>query len=70
MRDGTALGYCDTHSKLMYPDRKSARKAASRLSGHLNAYRCTAVPMFWHVGTLNPYVIQGHVDRSTWYQAA
>jgi len=62
-----ALGYCRTCDKLMYPDRKTARKVARNHSSHKNAYRCPVNELFWHVGELPRMVIEGHVDRETYY---
>lgn len=62
-----ALGFCDFCQKLMYPDRKTARKTVNEHQGHKNAYRCPVHTMFWHVGELPRMVIEGHVDRETYY---
>lgn len=70
MRDGAALGYCDTHGKYLYADRKTARKASRLHTSHKNPYRCSANPILWHIGELSPEVIRGHVDRDTYYQWA
>jgi hypothetical protein len=69
-RDTGAMGYCEVHEKLMYPDRKSARKVARQHASHKNAYRCSVNTMFWHIGELPRMVIEGHVDRETYYGEA
>lgn len=62
-----SMGFCVPCDKLMYPDRKSARRTAREHASHKNAYRCPVNDMFWHVGELPRMVIEGHVDRETYY---
>ena len=64
-----AMGYCTLCRKLMYPDRKTARKKTNNHhSSHKSTYRCPYNEMFWHVGELPRMVIEGHVDRETYYE--
>ena len=63
-----AMGFCEPCQKLMYPDRKAARQTAKQHTSHKNAYRCPVNDLFWHVGELPRMVIEGHVDRDTYYQ--
>lgn len=70
MHDASALGYCEHHRKFLYPDRKTARKAAKNHVTHKSPFRCKLNPILWHIGELNQDVIHGHVDRGTFYREA
>jgi hypothetical protein len=72
MRNKTAgaVAYCDTHGKLLWPDRKTARAVArEHHDDRKSVYHCS-VPEFshlFHVGHLAPEVKRGTVSRSDRY---
>lgn len=69
-RHATALGFCETHDKLLYTSRKKARNVARQHTKHMSVYQCSVTTHLWHVGSLALTVIQGEADRRTIYGKA
>lgn len=59
----SAVAWCDTHHKLLYPSRKGARKAARMHPTHKAAYECTVLRGYFHIGALPPAVVTGRITR-------
>jgi len=60
----SAVSWCATHRKQLFPTRKGARRAARLFPAeHKVAYECTALPGYFHVGSLPPSVIHGRITR-------
>jgi len=59
----SAVAWCETHRKLMYPSRKGARKVARLHPDHKVAYECSVQDGYYHVGHLPPAVVEGRITR-------
>ena len=69
-RSARALGWCLVHGKLLYLDRKTAKKAAHEHRSHKNEFRCDINPGLWHIGELPSAVISGEMTRNEYYGSA
>lgn len=59
------IGWCSTHEKNIYADRKTARRAIRSLHGKgMSPYPCDVVPFGWHIGHMPPQVLRGDRPRS------
>jgi hypothetical protein len=66
-RSSLAVGWCPGHRKLLYANRKIARKAGRKIPGAcLSEFQCelTEGSGLWHVGNLPASVRKGNIDRS------
>lgn len=60
-----AIGYCDEHGKLLWPDRKTARAVArNHYETRKSVYRCSINSQFFHVGGLWAEVKHGDLSRA------
>lgn len=66
-RSSLAMGWCEVHGKLLYVNRKTARRAAKAHSTHKNEFECEEIPALWHIGELPVAVIRGEVTRDSYY---
>ena len=66
-RSALAIGYCSDHDKLLYVDRKTARRAAKAHPTHKNEFQCSVNPLMWHIGELPPAVIRGEMTRDEYF---
>lgn len=64
-----AMGHCPVHGKLLYVNRKTARKAARAHPTHKNEFPCDVNPAMWHIGELPSAVIRGEVTREEYYRS-
>ncbi|HEY6073134.1 MAG TPA: hypothetical protein VIV15_07005 [Anaerolineales bacterium] len=70
-RSARAMGWCPVCGKLLYANRKIARKAArEHADRHMNEYPCGANPALWHIGGVPGAVIKGDVTRTEYYGSA
>jgi hypothetical protein len=69
-RSARAMGWCTTDEKLLYVNRKMARKAAKEHPEHKSEYRCSANPGLWHIGGVPGAVIRGEMTRREYYGSA
>jgi len=60
----TFVGTCPTHGKKWWFSKKEAKKAAriNHPGERLSVYRCSERDEYWHLGHLNPLVIQRGID--------
>lgn len=63
-----SVGRCALCDKAMFPSRKAARAAISRIPSRnsgakMNAYRCKENENYWHIGHLPTAVRRGFVSR-------
>lgn len=67
-RSSYAIGYCDPCEKLLYVDRKTARRVV-RLhhEDHKSVYRCPVNQSLFHVGGVPDEVISGQISRSEYF---
>lgn len=61
------VGYCDTHGKRWYTDRKRARHVAKQHTTHKNVYRCSVNPRLFHIGSLPDVVKHGYMTKDQVY---
>jgi hypothetical protein len=66
-RNHTPVGFCETHGKLWYTDRKRARVVARQHRERKSVYPCSDRPHLWHVGGLAEEVRKGHMTRDEYY---
>lgn len=59
------IGTCRQHGKMLFRNRKIARRYARRVhpGAHLSAYECDGVPGMWHYGQLPSPVTRGELSR-------
>ena len=69
-RASAAMGWCPVHGKLLYVDRKTARKVSRRHPSHKNEFPCAVNPAMWHIGELPPEVVSGEVTRGEYFHSA
>lgn len=68
-RSGRAAGWCEFHEKLLYVDRKTARKVSKQHhEDHKSEYECTMVPGMYHVGGVPDEVMKGQMTRTEYYR--
>ena len=68
-RSTLAMGWCPVHGKLLYVNRKTAKKAAREHSTHKNEFPCDTNPAMWHIGELPAAVIRGEITRDQYYRS-
>lgn len=68
-RSSLATGWCEVHGKLLYANRKTAKKAARSHVSHKNEFPCTEIPALWHIGELPAVVIRGEVTRDSYFRS-
>lgn len=66
-RSSLAMGWCPVHGKLLFVNRKTARKAARAHATHKNEFQCTENPAMWHIGELPMVIIRGEMTRDQYY---
>ena len=69
-RSARAIGWCPSHGKLLYVNRKTARKAAKEHPEHKSEYPCSVNTDLWHVGGVPDKVIKGEMTRTEYYGSA
>lgn len=69
-RTRTASGWCEWCRKLMYGDRRTARKAARQHREHKAAYVCPVNEMWWHIGGLPTDIVKGNLTRDEFFRRA
>lgn len=69
-KNTAAIAYCEECGKLLYTDRRRARKVAREHHPHKNTYPCPIRPDLYHVGGLPGPVKQGHVTRDEFFGGA
>lgn len=69
-RSSLAMGWCPVHGKLLFVNRKTARKAARAHPTHKNEFQCDVNPAMWHIGELPQAVIRGEMTRDQYYGSA
>lgn len=67
-KTATAVGWCEVHRKLLYTDRKRARRIARKHTTHKSTYPCNVSDGMWHVGGLPVEVLTGEMTRYEFYQ--
>jgi hypothetical protein len=69
-RSSRALGYCPQCQKLLYTDRKTAKKVARQHhEDHKSVYPCPINPILFHVGGVPDEVISGALTRGEYFHA-
>lgn len=69
-RSSLAMGWCEVHGKLLYVDRKTAKKAARCHPSHKNEFPCDENGAMWHIGELPLAVIRGEITRDDYFRSA
>lgn len=70
-RSARAMGWCEFCGKLLYVDRKTAKKVANQhKEDHKSVYRCPANGAMFHVGGVPDEVIRGEISRSEYFGSA
>lgn len=67
-KSANAVSWCSTHQKLLYTDRKRARRVARLHPEHKNAFRCDVHEGMWHIGGLPDLVRHGHMTKDQFYK--
>lgn len=67
-KTSTSVGWCPTHGKHWYTDRKRARRVANQHPEHKNVYRCDANPNLWHVGGLPAVIRHGYMTKDEYFR--
>jgi hypothetical protein len=66
-KSANAVSWCPEHQKLLYTDRKRARRVARQHSEHKNAFRCDVYQGMWHIGGLPDAIRHGHMTKAEYY---
>lgn len=61
------IGFCLAHQKRLYSSKRTAKRVARRMDGHLSVYPCSVIPTMFHVGNMSPLIISGEVTRHELY---
>lgn len=67
-RSSRAIGWCPPCRKLLYSDRKTAKKVARAHREHKSEYPCPEQDNMWHVGGVPELVIRGEMTRAEYYK--
>lgn len=60
-------GLCSTCGKRSFMTKALAKQMAKQLDPTMRVYRCVDAAKPWHMGHLPPAVIDGIIDRRTFY---
>lgn len=66
-KNSNAVGWCPVHRKMLYTDRRRARRVARQHTEHKQAYRCDVSEGMWHVGGLPEPVRRGYTTKDKFY---
>lgn len=67
-KTAAAIGWCYTHDKLMYTNRKRAKSVARQHPDHKGVYPCEANQGMFHIGALPWEVIAGELTREQFFK--
>lgn len=67
-KSSNAVAWCSKHRKLLYTDRKRARRVARQHAEHKNPYRCDVNEGMWHIGGLPDEVRHGYMTKEEFYK--
>lgn len=62
-------GICPLCGKRSFLTKKLAKRQAHEIDPTMRVYRCEDNPEVWHMGHLPRAVIQGTIDRRTFYSS-
>ena len=66
-KNSNAVSWCATHQKLLYTDRRRARRVARQHTEHKQAYRCDVNEGMWHIGGLPEVVRRGYTTKDKYF---